>query len=100
MRTREGGGQTSVALLLVVSFGGRRYPFTRGLLTLSLRPLLQLVVESVYLYGSMLLLMERHLPGPLRERLIVAHYRYAEQSRVDDIAGRIKRFSNTLGKST
>ena len=38
----------------------------------------QLLIETVYLYGSMLLLMEKHIPGPVRERIIVAHYRYTE----------------------
>jgi len=37
----------------------------------------QLLCELLYLYGSMLLLMDLHIEGPVRERLIVAHYRYA-----------------------
>ncbi len=37
----------------------------------------QLLLESVYLLGSALLLLERHIPGYARERLVIAYYRYA-----------------------
>ncbi|BET02901.1 kiaa0196 [Nesidiocoris tenuis] len=36
----------------------------------------QLMCESVYLYGVMLLVLELYHPGTLRERLIVAYSRY------------------------
>ena len=36
----------------------------------------QLLIEGVYLYGTMLLMLERHIPGPIRERMIIAFYRY------------------------
>ena len=47
----------------------------------------QLLCESLYLYGSMLLLMERHLHGRVREKIIVAHYRYTPSASgaLDDI---------------
>ena len=35
----------------------------------------RLMCESLYLYGVMLLLIDRLIPGPVRERLIVAHFR-------------------------
>lgn len=35
----------------------------------------QLMVEALYLLGVMLLVMDARLPGPIRERLIVAFYR-------------------------
>ena len=35
----------------------------------------RLMCESLYLYGVMLLLTDRLIPGPVRERLIVAHFR-------------------------
>jgi WASH complex subunit strumpellin len=38
--------------------------------------IVQLMCEAMYLMGVMLLLMDRHVPGPTRERLIVAHYRH------------------------
>ncbi|XP_068618614.1 WASH complex subunit 5 isoform X2 [Battus philenor] len=48
----------------------------------------QLLCESLYLYGSMLLLCDLYIPGPVRERLLVAFYRYStsqSQSNVDDV---------------
>ncbi len=32
--------------------------------------------ESLYLYGVMLLLLDRRIPGVIRERMIVSYYRY------------------------
>jgi WASH complex subunit strumpellin len=34
------------------------------------------MAEMFYLYGVMLLLMDRLIPGPIREKLVVAYYRY------------------------
>ncbi|CAH2039565.1 unnamed protein product, partial [Iphiclides podalirius] len=48
----------------------------------------QLLCESAYLYGSMLLLCDLYIPGQVRERLLVAFYRYStsqSQSNVDDV---------------
>ncbi|XP_022113508.2 WASH complex subunit 5 [Pieris rapae] len=48
----------------------------------------QLLCESLYLYGSMLLLCDLYIPGAVRERLLVAFYRYStnqSQSNVDDV---------------
>eukprot|EP01083_Nonionella_stella_P102334 291036_1 len=36
----------------------------------------QLIAEAIYLYGVMLLIMDKHLPGVVREKLIVAYYRW------------------------
>lgn len=44
--------------------------------------------ESLYLYGAMLLLCDLYVPGSVRERLLVAFYRYStsqSQSNVDDV---------------
>ena len=35
----------------------------------------QLISEAFYLFGVMLLLMDRIIPGPVRERIIVFYYR-------------------------
>lgn len=35
----------------------------------------QLVIEALYLYGVMLLLLDRYFPGPLRERIVTAYLR-------------------------
>jgi WASH complex subunit strumpellin len=36
----------------------------------------QLLCEGLYLYGVMLLLLDSKIPGCVRERLIIAHYRH------------------------
>ncbi|XP_015187762.1 PREDICTED: WASH complex subunit strumpellin isoform X2 [Polistes dominula] len=49
----------------------------------------QLMCEAVYLYGVMLLLVDNHFEGRVRERLLVSYYRYNAQesssTKVDDI---------------
>lgn len=50
----------------------------------------QLLCEALYVLGAMLLLVDQHLEGGFRERILVAHYRYAGQdqgqaSHVDEI---------------
>eukprot|EP00804_Cyclotella_cryptica_P013905 CCRYP_002429-RD/>CCRYP_002429-RD protein AED:0.28 eAED:0.28 QI:53/0.75/0.6/1/1/1/5/0/1264 len=48
-----------------------------------------LLCEAVWLYGVMLIMMERFLPGPIRERLIIAYFRFCGRdgdiSRIDTI---------------
>ena len=42
--------------------------------------------ESLYVYGVMLILVDLHIEGPVRERLLVAHYRYSgAESNIADI---------------
>ena len=36
----------------------------------------QLMCECLYLYGTMLLLLERHIPGPVREKMVIAVMRH------------------------
>ena len=36
----------------------------------------QLLCESLYLYGVMLLLLDRRIPGLCRERMVISYYRY------------------------
>lgn len=38
-----------------------------------------LLCEAVWLYGVILILLERLLPGPIRERLIIAHFRFSNE---------------------
>ncbi|EFN72735.1 Strumpellin [Camponotus floridanus] len=49
----------------------------------------QLMCEAVYLYGVMLLLVDYHFEGRIRERLLVSYHRYNAQrssaTRVDDV---------------
>ena len=42
----------------------------------------QLVSESLYLYGCMLLLLDLRIPGVARERMIVSYYRYKGASTI------------------
>nr|XP_023013029.1 WASH complex subunit 5 [Leptinotarsa decemlineata] len=39
----------------------------------------QVMCEALYLYGLMLLIVDTHLEGIIRERLLVSYYRYAPQ---------------------
>ncbi|XP_065218583.1 WASH complex subunit 5 [Planococcus citri] len=50
----------------------------------------QLLCEMLYLYGVMLLLLDIHIDGMIRERLLVSYYRYCAQhytgrTTVDDV---------------
>ncbi|XP_076752994.1 WASH complex subunit strump isoform X1 [Xylocopa sonorina] len=64
----------------------------------------QLMCEAVYLYGVMLLLVDYHFDGSIRERLLVSYYRYNAQrsssTRVDDICMLLRStgFSKTSNK--
>lgn len=56
----------------------------------------QLLCECVYLYGEMLLLVEAYIPGPARERILIANYRYfGERSALVNIDSLCKLFRNT-----
>lgn len=61
----------------------------------------QVLCESLYLYGVMLLILDIHIPGIIRERLIVSYYRYSVQkthgdSNIDDVCKLLRStgFSN------
>ncbi|XP_043487767.1 WASH complex subunit 5 isoform X1 [Polistes fuscatus] len=64
----------------------------------------QLMCEAVYLYGVMLLLVDYHFEGRVRERLLVSYYRYNAQesssTKVDDICMLLRStgYSRILGK--
>lgn len=48
----------------------------------------QLLCEALYLYGTMLLLMEDYIPGAVREKMLVALYRQTGQAvlvNIDDV---------------
>lgn len=48
----------------------------------------QLICEALYLYAIMLIVLDIHIPGAIRERLLVSYYRYHSQnsdSSIDDI---------------
>ncbi|VVC86753.1 unnamed protein product [Leptidea sinapis] len=63
----------------------------------------QLLCESLYLYGAMLLLCDLYIPGAVRERLLVAFYRYStnqSQSNIDDVCKLLRDtgYNQLLGK--
>ena len=45
----------------------------------------QLLCEVIYLYGEMLLILEESVPGPARERIMMANYRYYGDSSLANI---------------
>ncbi|CAD7002477.1 unnamed protein product [Ceratitis capitata] len=50
----------------------------------------QLMCEALYLFGTMLLLLDYHIPGVIRERLLISYYRYSGakaqgDSNIDDV---------------
>lgn len=58
----------------------------------------QLICEAVYLYAVMLIILDIYIPGPTRERLLVAYYRYHSQNSdtsIDDIC----KFCRSTGYS-
>ena len=57
-----------------------------------LRPLF---CESIFSAGVMLLLVDRLIPGPTREKLIVSYYRYKGQSTIPHFQDIYKLFANT-----
>ncbi|EED92001.1 hypothetical protein THAPSDRAFT_34228, partial [Thalassiosira pseudonana CCMP1335] len=63
-----------------------------------------LLCEAVWLYGVMLMLMERLLPGPVRERLIIAYFRFCGRdgdiSQIDTICKLCKSTGIQPPKST
>ena len=52
-------------------------------------------VESVFSAGVMLLLVDRLIPGPMREKLIVSYYRYKGQSTIPHFQDIFKLFAQT-----
>lgn len=58
--------------------------------------------EALYLYGVMLLVLDLHIPGIVRERLLVSYHRYSAEktysdSNIDDICTLLRStaFSNS-----
>ncbi|KAG7393747.1 hypothetical protein PHYPSEUDO_004510 [Phytophthora pseudosyringae] len=45
----------------------------------------QLMCEALYLYGVILLLLDRKIPGPTREKMVIAFYRSKGESALENI---------------
>ncbi|KAH9083252.1 hypothetical protein LEN26_021034 [Aphanomyces euteiches] len=45
----------------------------------------QLMCEALYLYGVMLLLLDQRIPGPARERMVIAFFRNKGESALENI---------------
>ena len=60
-------------------------------------------IESLYLYGVMLLVLDLHITGVIRERLLVAYHRYSAQthgdSNFDDVC-KLLRSTGFINNST
>ncbi|XP_053956653.1 WASH complex subunit homolog 5 [Anastrepha ludens] len=65
----------------------------------------QLLCEALYLFGTMLLLLDYHIPGIIRERLLISYYRYSAakaqgDSNIDDVCMLLRSTgfeANTVG---
>ncbi|XP_058102859.1 uncharacterized protein LOC131246600 isoform X3 [Magnolia sinica] len=60
----------------------------------------QLLTESLTLFGCLLLLLEHHMSGPLREKLLVAHVRHDrcfDAPNLDDICSLCRIHPSALG---
>ena len=62
---------------------------------LSHKELRPLFCESVFSAGVMLLLVDRLIPGPIREKLIVSYYRYKGQSTIPHFQDIYELFAQT-----
>jgi WASH complex subunit strumpellin len=45
----------------------------------------QLMTECLYLYGAMLLLLERHIPGVVREKMVIAVMRHQAEASLEKL---------------
>lgn len=45
----------------------------------------QLMCEALYLYGTMLLLLDRHIPGPIREKMVIAVLRHKGETTLEHL---------------
>lgn len=43
------------------------------------------MAEALFLFGTMLLVLERRVPGPVRERIVVAYLRLRGESMADNL---------------
>jgi len=57
----------------------------------------QLLCEALYLFGVMLLLLERHIPGALRERVVVAYYRHEGAALSPELLEQVCRLCRSSG---
>jgi WASH complex subunit strumpellin len=56
----------------------------------------QLICEAFYLFGVMLLLMDRIIQGKVRERLLICYYRFKGGENINKI-NEIKRLCSDRG---
>ena len=55
----------------------------------------QLMCECLYLYGAMLLLLERHLPGAIQERIVIAVMRHQSEASLEKLEAVSKLIRST-----
>jgi len=54
-----------------------------------------LLCESIFSYGVMLILVDRLIPGPIREKIIISYYRYKGQSTIQNFESLVQIFKST-----
>lgn len=63
----------------------------------------QLLIESVYLYGVMLLVVDQYVPHVTRERLLVSYYRYRTdtqgESTIDEVCKLLRSTGDAAKRS-
>ncbi|KAE8748690.1 hypothetical protein FOCC_FOCC004493 [Frankliniella occidentalis] len=65
----------------------------------------QLMCEALFLYGVMLLVVDFHIDGTVRERMLVSYYRYSAQrsshgSNIDDVCKLLRSTAFSSGAGT
>ncbi|KAK4872669.1 hypothetical protein RN001_014698 [Aquatica leii] len=63
----------------------------------------QVMCEALYLYGVMLLIVDAHIEGIIRERLLISYYRYTPQRRdtqshIDEVCKLLRDTGNSSAK--
>ena len=54
-----------------------------------------LLCESIFSYGVMLILVDRLIPGLIREKMIISYYRYKGQSTIQNFESLVQIFKST-----
>jgi WASH complex subunit strumpellin len=62
---------------------------------LSNKDIRHFLCESIFLYGVMLILVDRLIPGPIREKIIISYYRYKGQSTIQNFDVLVQMFKNS-----
>lgn len=59
------------------------------------REIRHFLCESIFLYGVMLLFVDKYIPGTIREKILISYYRYNGQSTINNFNVITNMFRNT-----